>query len=114
MQRVCKILEHCWKQVATEDYYLGEIANRVDFFERRGAQQDATVKQISNEGSILRDYILSVHHGLVTHSGFVQRPMGMIGAQREAMQTTEHKFNFLPQNGRKQMSPHGWLYVNTP
>ena len=88
LKKVSNDLQHAWAQVADEDHYIAQQAERIDKLEKRcealenqfGQQTAILTDQItetSNELSMTHDYMTGLHYSLVEHGGFLRNGLGL-------------------------------------
>ena len=100
LKRIANDLQHAWAQVADEDQYIAQQAERIDRLEKHCealenqlGQQAAIltdqVTQTSNELSMTHDYMTGLHYSLVEHGGFLRNGLGLSHGQWIHLTTLE-------------------------
>eukprot|EP00435_Cladocopium_sp_Y103_P061662 s367_g23.t1 len=93
-------LTQCWNQVAEEDEYAGQLNGRLGGVQERLASFDTQmdmlrdelrdeIETVSNNESMLRDYVNGLHFSFVESGGYLRHGLGLTGAQWVHMTTLE-------------------------
>eukprot|EP00435_Cladocopium_sp_Y103_P023771 s3930_g5.t1 len=100
MKSLRKDLTSCWNQVAEEDDFAGQINERLGVAQERLTrcfyQMDVLrdelhdeIETVSNNESMLRDYVNGLHFSFVETGGYLRHGLGLTGAQWVHMTTLE-------------------------